>query len=88
MVVYKIDRVTRSLADFSKTVEVFERNEVTFASVSQQFHTTTPMGRLMLNVLLSFAQIEREVTGERIRDTSENSVRSTFFQTDVVYFFV
>lgn len=68
VVVYKIDRLTRSLADFSKMVEVFERREVSFVSVTQQFNTTTSMGRLMLNVLLSFAQFEREVTGERIRD--------------------
>ena len=68
VVVYKIDRLTRSLADFSKMVEVFERHGVSFVSVTQQFNTTTPMGRLMLNVLLSFAQFEREVTGERIRD--------------------
>ena len=68
VVVYKIDRLTRSLADFSKMVEVFERNSVSFVSVTQQFNTTTSMGRLMLNVLLSFAQFEREVTGERIRD--------------------
>ena len=68
VVVYKIDRLTRSLADFSKMVEVFERNNVSFVSVTQQFNTTTSMGRLMLNVLLSFAQFEREVTGERIRD--------------------
>ena len=68
VVVYKIDRLTRSLADFSKMVEVFERQEVSFVSVTQQFNTTTSMGRLMLNVLLSFAQFEREVTGERIRD--------------------
>ena len=68
VVVYKIDRLTRSLADFSKMVEVFERHEVSFVSVTQQFNTTTSMGRLMLNVLLSFAQFEREVTGERIRD--------------------
>jgi DNA invertase Pin-like site-specific DNA recombinase len=67
-VVYKIDRLTRSLADFSKMVEIFERFEVSFVSVTQQFNTTTSMGRLMLNVLLSFAQFEREVTGERIRD--------------------
>jgi hypothetical protein len=65
---YKIDRLTRSLADFSKMVEVFERRGVSFVSVTQQFNTTTSMGRLMLNVLLSFAQFEREVTGERIRD--------------------
>ena len=68
VVVYKIDRLTRSLADFSKMVEVFERQGVSFVSVTQQFNTTTSMGRLMLNVLLSFAQFEREVTGERIRD--------------------
>ena len=68
IVVYKIDRLTRSLADFSKMVEVFERHGVSFVSVTQQFNTTTSMGRLMLNVLLSFAQFEREVTGERIRD--------------------
>ncbi|MFW8566175.1 recombinase family protein [Orrella sp. 11846] len=68
VVVYKIDRLTRSLADFSKMVEVFERQSVSFVSVTQQFNTTTSMGRLMLNVLLSFAQFEREVTGERIRD--------------------
>ncbi|HEL3764807.1 recombinase family protein [Stenotrophomonas maltophilia] len=68
VVVYKIDRLTRSLADFSKMVEVFERHDVSFVSVTQQFNTTTSMGRLMLNVLLSFAQFEREVTGERIRD--------------------
>ena len=68
VVVYKIDRLTRSLADFSKMVEVFERRNVSFVSVTQQFNTTTSMGRLMLNVLLSFAQFEREVTGERIRD--------------------
>jgi site-specific DNA recombinase len=68
VVVYKIDRLTRSLADFSKMVEVFERHGVSFVSVTQQFNTTTSMGWLMLNVLLSFAQFEREVTGERIRD--------------------
>jgi DNA invertase Pin-like site-specific DNA recombinase len=68
VIIYKIDRLTRSLADFSKMVEVFERQSVSFVSVTQQFNTTTSMGRLMLNVLLSFAQFEREVTGERIRD--------------------
>lgn len=61
VVVYKIDRSTRSLSDFSKMVEVFERHGVSFVSVTQQFNTTTSMGRLMLNVLLSFAQFEREV---------------------------
>lgn len=68
VVIYKIDRLTRSLADFSRMVEVFERHNVSFVSITQQFNTTTSMGRLMLNVLLSFAQFEREVTGERIRD--------------------
>ena len=68
VVVYKIDRLTRSLLDFSKLVEIFDQYGVTFVSVTQSFNTTTSMGRLTLNVLLSFAQFEREVTGERIRD--------------------
>lgn len=68
VVVYKIDRLSRSLMDFAKLVEVFDRNAVTFVSVTQSFNTTTSMGRLTLNVLLSFAQFEREVIGERIRD--------------------
>jgi site-specific DNA recombinase len=68
VVVYKVDRLTRSLADFAKMVEVFDAHEVSFVAVTQQFNTTTSMGRLTLNVLLSFAQFEREVTGERIRD--------------------
>jgi site-specific DNA recombinase len=68
VVVYKVDRLTRSLADFAKMVELFDRHEVSFVSVTQAFNTTTSMGRLTLNVLLSFAQFEREVTGERIRD--------------------
>jgi site-specific DNA recombinase len=68
VVVYKIDRLSRSLMDFARLVEVFERHNVTFVSVTQQFNTTTSMGRLTLNVLLSFAQFEREVIGERIRD--------------------
>lgn len=68
VVVYKIDRLTRSLTDFSKLVEVFDAHDVTFVSVTQSFNTTTSMGRLTLNVLLSFAQFEREVSGERIRD--------------------
>jgi site-specific DNA recombinase len=67
-VVYKVDRLTRSLADFAKLVELFDANSVSFVSVTQSFNTTTSMGRLTLNVLLSFAQFEREVTGERIRD--------------------
>ncbi len=68
VVVYKIDRLSRSLMDFAKLVEVFDRHNVTFVSVTQSFNTTTSMGRLTLNILLSFAQFEREVTGERIRD--------------------
>ena len=68
IVVYKIDRLSRSLMDFAKLVEVFDRKGVTFVSVTQSFNTTTSMGRLTLNVLLSFAQFEREVIGERIRD--------------------
>jgi len=68
VVVYKIDRLTRSLADFAKIVEVFDGHSVSFVSVTQQFNTTTSMGRLTLNVLLSFAQFEREVAAERIRD--------------------
>ena len=68
VVVYKIDRLTRSLADFARMVELFDRHGVSFVSVTQAFNTTSSMGRLTLNVLLSFAQFEREVTGERIRD--------------------
>lgn len=68
IVVYKVDRLTRSLADFAKLVELFDANRVSFVSVTQSFNTTTSMGRLTLNMLLSFAQFEREVTGERIRD--------------------
>src|SRR5439155_16850981 len=68
VVTYKVDRLTRSLADFAKIVEIFDARGVSFVSVTQQFNTTTSMGRLTLNVLLSFAQFEREVTGERIRD--------------------
>lgn len=68
VVVYKVDRLTRSLMDFSRIVESFDKQEVSFVSVTQAFNTTTSMGRLTLNVLLSFAQFEREVTGERIRD--------------------
>src|SRR6201997_2932178 len=68
IVVYKIDRLTRSLADFAKIVEILDATSASFVSVTQQFNTTTSMGRLTLNVLLSFAQFEREVIGERIRD--------------------
>jgi len=75
IVVYKVDRLTRSLADFAKMVEVFDRHGVSFVAVTQQFNTTTSMGRLTLNVLLSFAQFEREVTGERIRDKIAASKR-------------
>ncbi|ABC32283.1 Site-specific recombinase [Hahella chejuensis KCTC 2396] len=75
VVLYKLDRLTRSLTDFSRMVEVFDRHNVSFVSVTQQFNTTTSMGRLMLNILLSFAQFEREVTGERIRDKIAASKR-------------
>src|SRR6202048_3625951 len=68
VVVYKVDRLTRSLADFARLVEIFDAQGASFVSVTQQFNTTSSMGRLTLNVLLSFAQFEREVTGERIRD--------------------
>ena len=75
VVVYKVDRLTRSLADFAKMVELFDRHSVSFVAVTQQFNTTTSMGRLTLNILLSFAQFEREVTGERIRDKIAASKR-------------
>ena len=75
IVVYKVDRLTRSLADFAKLVELFDAHGVSFVSVTQQFNTTTSMGRLTLNVLLSFAQFEREVTAERIRDKIAASKR-------------
>ena len=75
IVVYKVDRLTRSLADFAKLVELFDSHDVSFVSVTQQFNTTTSMGRLTLNVLLSFAQFEREVTSERIRDKIAASKR-------------
>ena len=68
VVVYKIDRLTRSLADFAKLVEIFDAKSVSFVAVTQQFNTTTSMGRLTLNVLLSFAQFERELSSERVRD--------------------
>jgi site-specific DNA recombinase len=73
--VYKVDRLTRSLADFAKIVEALDARGVSFVSVTQQFNTTSSMGRLTLNVLLSFAQFEREVTGERIRDKIAASKR-------------
>jgi site-specific DNA recombinase len=75
VVVYKVDRLTRSLADFARIVEAFDAHGVAFVAVTQQFNTTTSMGRLTLNVLLSFAQFEREVIGERIRDKVAASKR-------------
>src|SRR3982074_3633723 len=75
IVVYKVDRLTRSLADFAKIVEALDARDVSFVSVTQQFNTTSSIGRLTLNVLLSFAQFEREVTGERIRDKIAASKR-------------
>jgi site-specific DNA recombinase len=74
-VVYKVDRLTRSLADFAKLVELFDQHSVSFVSVTQSFNTTSSMGRLTLNVLLSFAQFEREVIGERVRDKIAASKR-------------
>src|SRR5271167_1120467 len=84
IVVYKVDRLTRSLADFAKMVEVFDGHGVSFVAVTQQFNTTTSMGRLTLNVLLSFAQFEREVTGERIRDKIAASKRKGMWMGGVV----
>src|SRR5215510_12524151 len=75
IVVYKVDRLTRSLADFAKLVELFDLHSVSFVSVTQSFNTTSSMGRLTLNVLLSFAQFEREVIGERVRDKIAASKR-------------
>jgi site-specific DNA recombinase len=84
IVVYKVDRLTRSLADFAKLVELFDEHQVSFVSVTQAFNTTTSMGRLTLNVLLSFAQFEREVTGERIRDKIAASKRKGIWMGGVV----
>jgi DNA invertase Pin-like site-specific DNA recombinase len=84
VVVYKVDRLTRSLTDFSKIIEVFDSHGVSFVSVTQQFNTTTSMGRLTLNVLLSFAQFEREVTGERIRDKVAASKKKGMWMGGVV----
>src|SRR5450756_1797517 len=75
VVVYKVDRLTRSLADFAKLVELFDQFGVSFVSITQSFNTTSSMGRLTLNVLLSFAQFEREVIGERVRDKIAASKR-------------
>jgi len=83
VVVYKIDRLSRALMDFAKLVEVFDRNNVTFVSVTQSFNTTTSMGRLTLNILLSFAQFEREVIGERIRDKVAASRKRGIFMGGV-----
>lgn len=84
VVVYKVDRLTRSLRDFAKIVEVFDQCGVSFVSVTQQFNTTTSMGRLTLNMLLSFAQFEREVTGERIRDKIAASKKKGMWMGGVV----
>jgi DNA invertase Pin-like site-specific DNA recombinase len=84
VVVYKVDRLTRSLADFTRIVELFDANDVSFVSITQQFNTTTSMGRLTLNMLLSFAQFEREVTGERIRDKIAASKRKGMWMGGVV----
>jgi site-specific DNA recombinase len=84
IVLYKIDRLTRSLADFARLAELFDRHAVSFVSVTQQFNTTTSMGRLMLNVLLSFAQFEREITGERIRDKIAASKKKGIWMGGVV----
>ena len=84
VVVYKVDRLTRSLSDFAKMVDIFDKHAVSFVSVTQQFNTTTSMGRLTLNVLLSFAQFEREVTSERIRDKIGASKRKGLWVGGVV----
>ncbi len=84
VVVYKVDRLTRSLMDFSKIVELFDRQNASFVSITQHFNTTTSMGRLTLNILLSFAQFEREVTGERIRDKFAASKKKGMWMGGVV----
>src|SRR4051794_2159573 len=84
VIVYKVDRLTRSLADFAKLVELFDSQSVSFVSVTQSFNTTSSMGRLTLNVLLSFAQFEREVTGERIRDKIAASKRKGLWMGGVL----
>ena len=86
IVVYKVDRLTRSLADFAKLVELFDEHGVSFISVTQSFNTTTSMGRLTLNMLLSFAQFEREITGERIRDKVAASKRKGIWMGGAVPF--
>ena len=84
IVVYKVDRLTRSLADFARLIELFDGYGVSFVSVTQAFNTTSSMGRLTLNVLLSFAQFEREVTGERIRDKIAASKKKGLWMGGVV----
>ncbi|QTH24622.1 recombinase family protein [Rhizorhabdus wittichii] len=84
IVIYKIDRLTRALPDFARIVEVMDRHGASFVSVTQAFNTTTSMGRLTLNVLLSFAQFEREVTGERIRDKIAASKKKGMFMGGTV----
>jgi len=84
VVVYKVDRLTRSLADFARMIEIFDEKGVSFVAVTQQFNTTSSMGRLTLNVLLSFAQFEREVTGERIRDKIAASKRKGIWMGGMV----
>jgi DNA invertase Pin-like site-specific DNA recombinase len=84
VVVYKIDRLTRALMDFSKLVDLFEKHSVTFVSVTQSFNTTTSMGRLTLNMLLSFAQFERELGSERVRDKIAASKRRGLWTGGVV----
>ncbi len=84
IVVYKIDRLTRSLLDFSQIVQIFDSHNVGFVSVTQSFNTNSSMGKLMLNVLLSFAQYERELTGERIRDKFESSKKKGIWMGGVV----
>ncbi len=86
IVVYKVDRLTRSLADFAKLVELFDEHDVSFISVTQSFNTTTSMGCLTLNMLLSFAQFEREITGERIRDKVAASKRKGIWMGGAVPF--
>jgi DNA invertase Pin-like site-specific DNA recombinase len=84
IVVYKIDRLSRSLFDFSKIIELFEKQNVSFVSVTQSFNTSTSAGKLMLNILLSFAQFERELTGERIRDKFASSLKKGMWMGGVV----
>ena len=84
IVVYKVDRLTRSLADFAKMAEIFDEHQVSFVAVTQGFNTTSSMGRLTLNMLLSFAQFERELTGERIRDKIAASKRKGIWMGGVV----